>query len=409
MMDGAAAARPLASPPEPGDHLATGPEQPRDALRVALVTDTYLPEINGVTTVLRTMREGLARRGHQVLVIAPRYDDCQPGEAGIVRRASLPFPLYPAVRMSLPTGGPVTRALGSFRPDVVHVATEGPMGLVGRRWAPRRGIPLVTSFHTDFPRYAGRYAGDWAVGPVRRYCAWFHGPARLTQTPSAETAAELRVLGLAHVQVWGRGVDPSLFTPARRSEARRLAAGAGGAEDRVVVLHVGRLAREKDTDVLIDSCRLIQSQVGHRVVFAVSGDGPDAPRVRRELPFARHHGFLDRERLADVYADSDIFLFPSPTETCGLVALEAMASGVPVVAADRGGVLENLRPEVNGLLATAGDGGAFARAVVELVRDQDRRRGLAAGARAWAQSRSWEGELEELERMYLRVKGRTED
>src|SRR5262245_56361849 len=218
--------------------------------RIALVTDTYLPEINGVTTVLRTMPDGLRARGHEVLVVAPRYGTPGPDEAGVIRRASMAFPLYPAVRLSSPLGGAAARALDRFDPALVHVATEGPIGGIGRRWTQRRGVPLVTSFHTDFPRYAGRYLGNWAIGPVRRYCTWFHRPARVTQTPSQETASELREFGVRQAMVWGRGVDPEHFNPDRRSESRRQAMGIGS---RPMVLHVGRLAREKDIGVLIEA------------------------------------------------------------------------------------------------------------------------------------------------------------
>jgi glycosyltransferase involved in cell wall biosynthesis len=370
---------------------------PAAPLRLALVSDTYLPEVNGVTTVLRTMRDGLRARGHEVLVLAPRYDRPGPDDADVIRRPSMPCPLYSGVRLSLSIGPYLDRAFTRFRPQVLHVATEGPLGLVARRWALDRGVPLVTSFHTDFPRYAERYLGARAAGPVRRYCAWFHAPARVTQTPSEETARELRNLGLGHVMVWGRGVDPSHFTPARRSESRRAMDGAGG---KPVVLHVGRLAREKDTDVLVAAFRRAHERLGESVHFEVSGDGPEGAAVRERLPFARHHGFVDRDRLAELYADSDVFVFPSPTETCGLVALEAMASGIPVIAANAGGVLENVRPDENGLLVPAGDAGAFADAIATLIGDPVHRQRLATGARAWSERRSWSAELDVLEGMY---------
>jgi phosphatidylinositol alpha 1,6-mannosyltransferase len=369
-------------------------------LRVALVTDTYLPEINGVTTVLRAMREGLRAQGHNVLVVAPRYGGNGAEEPDVIRRGSVAFPWYPAVRLSFPFGGSLARSLDRFQPSLVHVVTEGPLGTIGRRWAIRHRVPLVTSFHTDFPRYAGRYLGAWAINPVRRYCRWFHRPALVTQTPSEETARELRSFGLGTVMVWGRGVDPHCFTPERRSESRRHAMGNGV---RPVILHVGRLAREKDVAVLVETFNILHEKLGDQAGFEVSGDGPEAPSVRQALPFAHHHGFLDRERLADLYADSDLFVFPSPTETCGLVALEAMASGLPVIAANQGGVLENLRPEVNGLLAPAGDAAAFAEATGALVQDPDRRAGMSAGARAWAVGHSWERELDELERVYRQL------
>lgn len=366
-------------------------------MRIALVTDTYLPEVNGVTTVLSVMRRGLLAQGHEVFVAAPRYPAPGPDDAGVVRRASVPCPGYPQVRLSSPLGADVVPRLAAFAPDVVHVVTEGPLGAIGRRWALRRGLPLVTSFHTDFPRYARRYLGAWAVPVARRYLRWFHGPARLTQTPSAATRDELVEHGIGHAVVWGRGVDGTLFHPSRRSAERRAAMGAA---DVPLVLHVGRLATEKDVETLVAAFVQARERLGGRAAFCVAGDGPRAAEVRAALPFARHLGFLDRGVLADLYADSDLFVFPSPTETCGLVALEAMASGLPVISSDAGGVLENMREGLNGRLVRAGDAGAFAAAIVDLLADAPQRFALAQGARAFAVARDWASELAALEHQY---------
>lgn len=366
-------------------------------MRIAFCTDTYLPEINGVTTVLATMRHGLLARGHDVLVVAPGHADAE-AEDGVVRRPAVPCPGYQAVRLSSPFGGDVRRALAAFRPDLVHLVTEGPVGLIGRRWALARGIAVVTSFHTDFPSYAARYLGPWAVGPTRRYLRWFHRPAAATQTPSDATRDALIALGLSRAVTWGRGVDIGTFSPRRRDALRR--AGLGCGDDRPLVLHVSRLAVEKDVDTLVAAFRLAHARLGDAVRFAVAGDGPRAGWVRAELPFAAHFGFLDRGRLADLYADADIFVFPSPTETCGLVVLEAMASGLPVIAARAGGVVEQLREGINGHLVETGDAAAFAERIAMLVTDRPHRTGLAAGALALAADRSWERELDRLEPMY---------
>ncbi|HVX89663.1 MAG TPA: glycosyltransferase family 1 protein [Gemmatimonadales bacterium] len=367
-------------------------------MRISLITDTYLPEVNGVTTVLATMRQGLRARGHEVQVIAPAYDRPGPDDEGVIRRWSLRFPPYPQMRLSLPVGGDVRRALTGFRPDIVHVATEGPLGTLGRRAALASGIPLVTSFHTDFPRYAERYLGQWAVGPVQGYLRRFHAPAYLTQTPSQTTRDELAVLGFRRPVVWGRGVDTRLFHPAHRSVARRAALGVN--DDTPIVLHVSRLAVEKDVGTLVAAFRAAHAELGDRARFIVAGDGPEGAMVRSALPFATHYGFIDRTRLAEVYADSDLFIFPSPTETCGLVVLEAMASGLPVITSDRGGVLENVRHALNGVMVPAGDHGAFTQAIVDLVELPRGRAAMASAARAFAVARDWDRELDQLEPMY---------
>ncbi len=367
-------------------------------MRITLISDTYLPEVNGVTTVLATMRQGLLARGHAVQVIAPQYAEPGPDEADVVRRWSVRFPPYPAIRLSLPIGGDVGRALDAFCPDLVHVATEGPLGIVGRRAALARGLPLVTSFHTDFPRYAARYLGQWAVRPIQRYLRRFHAPAFVTQTPSQTTRDELAALGFGHPVVWGRGVDTRLFHPERRSEERR--AGFGATASRPLVLHVSRLAVEKDVATLVSAFRLARAALGEGARFVIAGDGPEGGMVRAALPFASHYGFIDRVRLADLYADSDLFIFPSPTETCGLVVLEAMASALPVITSDQGGVRENVRDGLNGMMVPAGSAAHFAAATVMLAQDPSRRAAMATAARAFAVARDWERELDALEPIY---------
>jgi glycosyltransferase involved in cell wall biosynthesis len=371
-------------------------------VRITLATDTYLPEVNGVTTVLATMRRGLLERGHAVQVLAPAYPQLTEDGADVHRAPSVPCPPYPAVRLSWPWGSGLAAAMRRFEPDIVHAVTEGPVGGLGRAQARRRGLPLVTSFHTDFPRYAGRYLGGWAVGLTRRYLRWFHGPARVTQTPSDVTRDELHALGLPRAVTWGRGVDCRIFTPARRDERRRLALGADG---RLLVLYVGRLAVEKGVDALVPALRTVHASMGHRAAFCIAGDGPERERVRRELPFARHLGFLDRATLADLYADADLFVFPSATETCGLVALEAMASGLPVIGAAAGGIRDNVRDGVTGRLVPPGDAEALTRAMVAMLDDEGARQAMGRAARDFAVSRDWERELDLLVLQYEGVLG----
>lgn len=371
-------------------------------MRLTLATDTFRPEVNGVTTVLATMRQGLLARGHDVQVIAPGYGRLTSDtEADVHRVPSIPCPTYAAVRLSWPLGRGIGALISDFAPDVVHVATEGPLGAFARGRALHQGIPLVTSFHTDFPSYAAHYLGDWAVGPTRRYLRWFHRPARATQTPSESTCAELRRLGVARSTVWGRAVDCRMFHPARRDEYRRQALGA---EDRTLVLHVGRLAIEKDVGTLVEGFRQAHRALGDRAVFCVAGDGPEGDRVRAALPFAIHLGFIKREQLADLYADADLFVFTSATETCGLVVLEAMASGLPVIAANAGGVRDNVRDGLTGRLLPPGDPGAFAGATVDLTGDAETRGCMGQAARAFAVARDWERELDALVEQYESVR-----
>ncbi len=244
-------------------------------MRAAFVTDTYLPEVNGVTTVLRMIRQSLAARGHELLFVAPDYPEVIDRDERVIRRASIPCPRYPAVRLSSPFGPDVFRALDRFEPELVHVVTEGPLGAIGRRYALRRARPLVTSFHTDFPRYAARYLGPRAERVARRYLRRFHGPALLTQTPSAASRRDLIEMGLSRAVVWGRGVESARFTPSRRSEERRAALGATG---RVLVLHVGRLAVEKDPDLLVKRFSEPMTRWATRRSSALPGTAPEHRR-----------------------------------------------------------------------------------------------------------------------------------
>jgi len=362
------------------------------------VTDTYTPQINGVTTVVDRIARLLRGAGHPAAVLAPRYPDPEPDRDDELRIPSLPFPPYPSIRLSLPLLHRVNSFLERFHPDLVHVHTEGPLGVLGRRWALRRGTPLVTTFHTHFPQYA-RYYGLPALEPlVWRWLTWFHRPAQLTYTPGEFIRNELTSRGLAHATVWGRGVDTRVFSPDRRTPRWRERLRVE--EGQQLVLHVGRLAPEKNLDVLIETWRLGRDVLGPRVVWAVAGRGPLELRMARELPWVRRAGFLERDDLAALYASADIVMLPSHTETCGLVALEAMASGVPVIAADAGGLRESVQHDLSGLLVPPHDPYGFLAALSHLVLDARARQEMGVAARRRAVERDTRSEDETLLAQY---------
>jgi phosphatidylinositol alpha 1,6-mannosyltransferase len=358
-------------------------------VKIALLSDTYTPQVNGVTTVLTRIVQVLRDQGHEAAVVAPRYPGHDPGDGGSpeaeLRIASAPFPPYPAIRLSLPQFGTVARFLDAFSPDLVHVVTEGPIGLTGRRYAVRRAVPLVTSYHTNFPQYARHYGAGALEPVVWRWLRWFHGPACLTQTPGEAVRDELVRRGVGQPVVWGRGVDTTHFHPERRSAHwRRWLAGG---DDTTIVLHVGRLAPEKNLDVLVDAWTEAKRALGQRASFVLAGEGPEARRLVAAMPWVRHLGFLGRSRLADLYASADICVLPSHTETCGLVALEAMASGLAVVAADAGGFPESITADRTGLLVPAHDAWRFAADIVALVANPGMRATMGVAARAAASAR----------------------
>jgi glycosyltransferase involved in cell wall biosynthesis len=367
-------------------------------VRIALVTDTYAPQVNGVTTVTRRIVRTLEERAARPAMVAPRYPGDRPPEPGELRIPSVPFPPYPAIRLSFPLAARIHAFLDTFGPHLVHVVTEGPLGLAGRRYAIRRRLPLVTSYHTDFPGYCRHYGAGALEGAVWRWLLWFHTPARLTHTPGESVRAELVRRGLAHAVVWGRGVDCEWFhdNRDRRRWRRRLEI----ADDVALVLHVGRLAPEKNIGTLIRSWTAAHEALGGRVRFVVAGEGPLAGLLEARLPWARRLGFLERDDLADLYAAADVCVLPSATETCGLVALEAMASGVAVIAGDAGGFRETVVHGVNGLLAPPENAAAFSAHIVRLAMEREVRRGLAAAARAFAVSRDVRVECDEVVRQY---------
>ena len=374
-------------------------------MRIALVTDTYTPQVNGVTTIVRRVVEVLGRARQQVVVVAPEYPGGPPESPDTeLRVPSVAFPPYRAIRLSLPQPRRVARFLDAFRPDLVHVMTEGPVGVLGRRYALRRGIPLVTSFHTDFPRYSRHY-GLGALQPVIwRWLVWFHGPARFVHTPGEAVRAELARRGVAHARVWGCGVDTERFDHRKRDAAFRHRLGVSNGT--ALVLHVGRLAPEKNLEVLIAAWTMAREQLGAAAVFVFAGDGPGSRRCAAAMPWAIHLGFLEIPVLATLYASADLCVLPSDTETCGLVALEAMASGLPVIAADAGGFRETVTDRVTGFLIPANDSRAFASAVARLALDPALRSRMSEDARLAAVTRNADDENEQLLDEYAVAIGR---
>jgi phosphatidylinositol alpha 1,6-mannosyltransferase len=294
----------------------------------------------------------------------------------------------------------VRRLVERFRPDLVHCATEFTIGRMGQSAASRSGLPMVSSYHTDFARYAEAYGAPWLRRTVSAYLGRFHRRSRRVYTPSSVSREDVMALGAQDVEVWGRGVDAELFHPRRRSVALRAQLGAG---DAFVFLYVGRLAPEKRAEQILQAFRLAADALpAGRVHLVMAGTGPREAELRVAAPQGvTFLGFLDRQtRLPDLYASCDAFVFASVTETLGLVVLEAMASGLPVIAAPAGGVRDHLRNDENGLTFPEGDVGGLARAMVALASDPELTRRLAKGARLTAEALTWEREMDRLDLSY---------
>lgn len=386
-------------------------------MRVVICTDTYLPQVNGVSVVTERSATGLAARGWEVTIVAPRYPALLGGPPDPATAFSAPAaprprmfdvpsvsaPRYPEVRLALPYVPAVMRAFGATPPDLVHCATEGVIGRMGMWLANRRGLPVVTSYHTNFAQYAHAYGLGRMAGFVERSIARFHRRARRAYTPSESSRQELYRLGVEDVEVWGRGVDLSLFSPARRSAALRASLGITSA---FTLLYVGRLAPEKSVGVVLRAYRQLLQKLGRDAVrLVVAGSGPDEAALREAAPHGTVFlGNLDRQRdLPALYASADAFVFASTTETLGLVVLEAMASGLPVLATPANGVAEYLRDGVNGLAFAAGDHAALADAMARISTEPDLQERLGGGALTTAQTLGWDAELDRLDASYRRI------
>jgi phosphatidylinositol alpha 1,6-mannosyltransferase len=323
--------------------------------------------------------------------------------AELISLPSVALPRYPEVRLALPLPGPVHRLVERFKPDLIHCATEFSIGRLGQLAAARAKLPVVSSYHTDFARYADAYGKSWLRGTVSAYLGRFHRRSRRVYTPSTVSRGDLVKLEVPDVEVWGRGVDALLFHPGRGSPETRAALGLG---NRFTFLYVGRLAPEKRAEQIVDAFRLARDLLPPDTIhLVVAGTGPGDEALRAVAPEGvTFLGFLEREtRLPELYASCDAFVFASVTETLGLVLLEAMASGLPVIAAPAGGVRDHLRDGHNGLAYPAGSAEAMARVMVKLATEEGLARRLGRGARCTAEELTWEREMDRLDRSYREV------
>ncbi|GAA5069149.1 phosphatidylinositol alpha 1,6-mannosyltransferase [Thermocatellispora tengchongensis] len=349
-------------------------------MRVAVVAESFLPSVNGVTNSVCRVLDHLAERGHEAAVVAPG-----PGPetyAGfpvrLVRSFSPPF--YRSLRIGTAAGRAVTAALREFGPDVVHLASPAVLGAAGAAAARRLGVPSVAVFQTDLAGFARRYGLRGADRLIWSWLRHVHRHTARTLAPSTATLDELARRGIPRLSLWRRGVDLDRFHPGHRSEPLRRELAPDG---EVIVGYVGRLATEKRVHLLGGLAGL----PGVRVVIV--GDGPAAPRLRRALPEAVFCGMRTGAELSALVASFDVFVNTGKNETFCQAVQEALASGVPVVAAAAGGPLDLVRPGRNGLLFPADDASALRAAVAALAADPDTRAAMGAYARRSVLGRDW--------------------
>lgn len=374
-------------------------------LRIAVVTETYPPEVNGVAGTIARVVEGLRDRGHELQLVRPRQhrDDVAIVESGFAEMLmrGLPIPRYPELKMGLPAKRALLRRWSFERPDIVHLATEGPLGWSALQAARQLRLPVISEFRTNFHAYSQHYGVGWLRHPIHAYLRKFHNQCARTLVPSPDLLQTLEAQRFERLAVVARGVDTQRFRPERRSAQLRAQWGAD--DSTPVLICVGRLAAEKNLGLAVDAYqRLRQLQPRARLVLV--GDGPLRGQLAQRCPDAILAGQRVGDDLATHYASGDLFVFPSLTETFGNVVPEAMACGLPVVAFDYAAAAQLLREGAQlraaGALAPLGDSEAFCRAVADLGRAPAALRAMGREALQAARQLAWTRIVNELEAHY---------
>lgn len=373
-------------------------------MRIAIVTDTFPPDVNGVAMTLERLTAGLIARGHEVEVIHPGIREPERRSGGFAEVCVLGFPLprYPFARLGMPRPVYLRRRWREQRPDVIYTATEGLLALSAVHAARGLGIPVVSGYHTHFPQYLSGYRLGLLEPMMVRYLRRLHNSTSCTLVPTRETERELRVLGFRNLEVLERGVDTSLFDPARRSRELRERWGAGPGD--VVLLHAGRVAVEKNPALIFEAWETVR-RAEPTAKLVMAGDGPLRAQLQAKYPDAVWTGFLTGTDLAEAYASADVLLFPSRTETFGNVLLEGMASGLVTISYHMAASRRFIEPGINGYAASAPLDDAFLLQTLRALRERRRWPRLSSAARAAVAGQSWGHITARFETLLLRSSG----
>lgn len=363
-------------------------------MRIALFTEVFLPKVDGVVTRITRTLDQLGELGHTALVFAPGDPPENYGPHRVVRVRSVSFrPWYPELRIGLPTPR-IAQEMIDFRPDVVHAVNPVWLAAYGVLSARRRNIPLLASFHTDVPSYATRLGLSFLRAPSQGWITGMHNLAEVNLCTSQQMVDRAREVGIREVDLWPKAVDTVTYHPGTGTAAMRERLTDGN-PDAPLLLYVGRLSKEKDLDQLLEPLRRL-SRYGARLAFVGSGPGREELQEMFAGTPTVFTGYLSGQDLAAAYASADVFAFPSTTETLGLVALESMASGVPVVGADAGGIPFVIDEGRTGFLVPRGDADTLTDRLERLISDPQLRSRMGAAARADAEQHSWRAATESL-------------
>lgn len=357
-------------------------------MRIAIFTDTYYPDVNGVARTLKRLTDYLEEQQIDYKIFAP---DCGAHEYisdQIHRLKSMPFFLYPECRLAFPNLSALRSELQAFSPDLIHVATPFNIGLCGVYLAKRLNIPLVGSYHTNFDEYLRYYNLPFLSKVHWKFMHWFYRNCKRIFVPSPATFQLLKQQGFSNLALWPRGVDCQQFHPHYDHHAVK---SKFCPPHHYLLTYIGRLAPEKDLHTLLAITKALPASLSQHIHWLIAGDGPMREELEMQAPAnMTFTGYLSGTELAEVYAASDLFIFPSPTETFGNVVLESLASGTPVIGARAGGVQHIIHSGTTGLLCAPGNVQEFTDAIAQLLMDDSLRRHMGQAGQAYALTQNWE-------------------
>jgi glycosyltransferase involved in cell wall biosynthesis len=376
-------------------------------MKIVLVTETFPPEVNGVAMTLNRLASGLSQKGHQLTVIRPRQN--KDDHSGLIRNIQhitvpgLPLPGYDGLHFGLPSANSIKQVLTDRSPDLVHVATEGPLGWTAIRLARKHKVPLSSSFHTNFHAYGKHYGFGLINGMVLKYLRTIHNKTAATFAPSDDLLQTLNQTGFENLHLLGRGVDTELFNPNKRDCALR--AQWGVSEDQPVAVYVGRVAKEKNINLTIQAYQTMQATIPDLKMMIV-GDGPERIHLQKTHPEIHFSGMRRDDDLARHYASGDLFLFGSTTETFGNVVTEAMASGLLVMAFDYAAPQRYITANIDGVLVPYADEAAFIEQATALALKQGSWPAMRAAACDKVRELSWGTIIEGFEKTLIQLANR---
>lgn len=358
-------------------------------MKLALFTDTYFPEVNGVSKTLGRLTSYMERYSIEYKLFAPdSNEEVDLFSSNIHRFTSTKFFLYPECRMALPKLGILRKQLQGFDPDLLHIATPFNIGLSGLHYGKKLDIPMVASYHTNFDSYLSHYHLEWSAPFIWKYLQWFHQPFSTIFVPSKDTLAHLQNKGFNQLKLWKRGVDCSQFSPSKKTSAVK---ERYNIKEKYTFLFVSRLAPEKNLETLTNIMWKLPDSIKKQARWLIVGDGPSLPKLKEKLPSnVTFTGYKQGDELAEIYASADLFVFPSATETFGNVALESLASGTPVIAANAGGLMEVVSHKRNGILCSPYTDSEYIRAIERLLEDPTERLMMGYEGRRYALTQSWD-------------------